>query len=495
MTVPANIEAEQTVVGALLVSEPAVNRVIETGLTADEFYLDRHRIIYRAMLGLHGSGRPVDHLTVETALTGAEVDPAYLFECSEKVSAPGNVVHHAEIVRQLARQREVLALGQKLIDAAQAGTVNGRVTELAGELTALTADGGQLRVRAADLSRVKPTRWLWQHRLPVGYVSLLVGAEGIGKSTLVAWLIAQITQGTLPGDGQGKPGRVLIVADEDGFDEVWVPRLYAAGADLDLVDVLEEDDDDLLDIGRDSGTLGRWVKRGDYRLLFIDALLDVLGRQVDDYKSKSVREAVRPLRRMARENEIAALGSLHPNKGRKVSFRDLVSGSHAFNAVSRSSLYLAEHPEDQDRRILVRPKGNLSVEPPGFEFHIDGHKTEINGYRFNLPVVAGEGEGSLGYQDVLTPATESPVTDPLTEEVDAIGTGQVQSRAEIARKLGREHNDRSIGRALEKLASESRWEKVGRGKWQKVASGNPLGSRHLPLSQEAEILQFPEPVK
>src|SRR5215212_8601014 len=73
---------------------------------------------------------------------------------------------------------------------------------------------GGLRVRRADLSRVRPVEWLWRRRLPVGYLSLLLGAEGMGKGVLVAWLIARITSGELPGDLAGRPGRVLIVGDE-----------------------------------------------------------------------------------------------------------------------------------------------------------------------------------------------------------------------------------------------------------------------------------------
>jgi hypothetical protein len=64
---------------------------------------------------------------------------------------------------------------------------------------------------------------------------------------------------------------------------------------------------------------------------------------------------------IARDLDVCALGSLHPNKGQRGSFRDLVSGSHAFNASSRSSLLLAEDPDDEDRRVLVRGKGNFTT--------------------------------------------------------------------------------------------------------------------------------------
>src|SRR5690606_27247929 len=92
---PQNIEAEETVLGAMLVSEPAVNRVIDdVRLKAGDFYLDRHRSIYGVMLELYGSDKPCDQLTVNEALDGAGLldevgGKNYVFELSAKVSAPG----------------------------------------------------------------------------------------------------------------------------------------------------------------------------------------------------------------------------------------------------------------------------------------------------------------------------------------------------------------------------------------------------------------------
>jgi hypothetical protein len=95
-----------------------------------------------------------------------------------------------------------------------------------------------LRARPADLTRVRPTRWAWDRRIPLGYLALLLGAEGVGKGTLAVWLLARLTRGELPGDLEGAPVRVLLIGDEDSFDSVIVPRLFAAGADLSYVSTL-----------------------------------------------------------------------------------------------------------------------------------------------------------------------------------------------------------------------------------------------------------------
>ena len=340
--------------------------------------------------------------------------------------------------------------------------------------------GARLRVRQADLSRVQPIEWLWWRRLPVGYLSLLLGAEGVGKGVLISWLIARITRGELPGDLQGKPRRVLVVGDEDSFDSVILPRLHAAGADFALVDELfEEEGADVLDVRRDAEGFRQLLRAGDYALVYIDALLDVLAVDIDDWRSKPVRDALRPLRRAARDVGVTVLGSLHPNKGARSSFRDLVSGTHAFNASSRSSLLLAQHPDDEGRRVLVRGKGNLSAPPSSFEFAIEGRDLEINGHGFSLPVVADEGEGELSVEDMLRPERPAPVREKLADQIDALGTGEIQTRSELARGVDREPDDRSVDRALHQLEEDGRWIKEGRGKWRRFGIGV---SKDAPMS-------------
>ena len=67
---PQNIEAEESVLGAMLVAEPALTRVIdEVKLNAADFYLDRHRAIFECAHDLYADSKPVDELSVSEALT------------------------------------------------------------------------------------------------------------------------------------------------------------------------------------------------------------------------------------------------------------------------------------------------------------------------------------------------------------------------------------------------------------------------------------------
>src|SRR3954471_7669568 len=62
---PHNLDAEQSVLGAILLSDRSLYAlVIEEGLRADDFYRERHGTIYEAMLALYNESEPVDVLTV-----------------------------------------------------------------------------------------------------------------------------------------------------------------------------------------------------------------------------------------------------------------------------------------------------------------------------------------------------------------------------------------------------------------------------------------------
>jgi replicative DNA helicase len=98
----------------MLVSEPALNRVVDdVRLKEGDFYLDRHRAIYKVMVALYGSDTACDELTVAEELTKAGlIEEAggrnYVSELAGKVAAPGNARQYAEIVKENALLRRLL---------------------------------------------------------------------------------------------------------------------------------------------------------------------------------------------------------------------------------------------------------------------------------------------------------------------------------------------------------------------------------------------------
>lgn len=119
---PQNIEAEQAVLGAMLIDKEAIAKATEV-LSADDFYREAHRVIFSAMLELYNKNEAVDMVTVTEILKRDNKledigGIAYITSLANVVLTAANVKYHAEIVaeksvlRQLVRvSTEIAAIG------------------------------------------------------------------------------------------------------------------------------------------------------------------------------------------------------------------------------------------------------------------------------------------------------------------------------------------------------------------------------------------------
>ena len=154
---PQNIEAEESVLGAMLVAEPTLTRVIdEVKLNAADFYLDRHRLIFDCIYDLYAASKPVDELSVAESLTQRnQIDEAggkhYVSELAAKVPAAGNAKHYAEIVQQNSLLRRLLGAGQE---------IQGWVNERAGEPRELSERAEKLLFEVAHKEQASDFRLL-----------------------------------------------------------------------------------------------------------------------------------------------------------------------------------------------------------------------------------------------------------------------------------------------------------------------------------------------
>jgi AAA domain len=232
--------------------------------------------------------------------------------------------------------------------------------------------------RRLDASEFRPVEFAWEHRLVTGVLNVLAGTEGIGKGTLLAWLIAQLTRGGLPGQLRGRPARVLWLGDEDSWTHVVGPRLHAAGADLALVEEMISSDGRLFNVHQDAAELERIIAAGPFDVVVFEALLDHMPAGRNGDPTQHVRLSLAPTRAVFRRRGTTALATMHTRKGAATSFRDLMAGSHQYNALSRSSLLLAVHPQDEDRRIIVAGKQNYSRASVTESFELVEHGFDLN---------------------------------------------------------------------------------------------------------------------
>lgn len=109
--VPQNLEAERSVLGALLLHADAVCDV--QFLRPEDFYLPKHQVIYQSILATFNSRNATDPIVVAEELSrqGALGDVGgreQLLDLLESVVSAAGVVYHAEIVREKAVQRRLL---------------------------------------------------------------------------------------------------------------------------------------------------------------------------------------------------------------------------------------------------------------------------------------------------------------------------------------------------------------------------------------------------
>src|SRR6266536_5542262 len=115
---PQNLEAGESVLGAMMLSPGAIGAVSEI-LDAGDFYRESHAKLYRAALALYAKGEPVDAITlVEELEERGELEGAggkdRIHELAALVPATANSAHYARIVRETATLRGLIRVGSEI---------------------------------------------------------------------------------------------------------------------------------------------------------------------------------------------------------------------------------------------------------------------------------------------------------------------------------------------------------------------------------------------
>ncbi len=121
---PHSIEAEQAVLGGIMLNNAHWENVIEH-VIADDFYTAAHRLIFQEMETLTRQNSPVDLITLDQALKNKGVIQdvggfAYLAELSKNTPSAANIIAYADIVREKAVLRELIGVGNNIAQRAYA---------------------------------------------------------------------------------------------------------------------------------------------------------------------------------------------------------------------------------------------------------------------------------------------------------------------------------------------------------------------------------------
>lgn len=115
---PQNIEAEQSVLGAMLIEKEAIPKVMEI-LRDTDFYREAHRVIFNAMLELYNKNEAVDMITVTEILKRDNKledvgGIAYVTSLANAVPTAANVTHHASIIEEKSILRQLVSVSTQI---------------------------------------------------------------------------------------------------------------------------------------------------------------------------------------------------------------------------------------------------------------------------------------------------------------------------------------------------------------------------------------------
>ena len=316
-------------------------------------------------------------------------------------------------------------------------------------------------VRGAKLSERTPkeTAWLWQGRVPLGNISCIAGDAGIGKSTLTLDIASRASRGTLRGGLNGTPVRVALATAEDGLDEIVLPRLIAAGADLELIESLEFRDESFsrsLILPKDLDGLRSLVMEREIKLVIIDPLLAHVSGV--DKHTEDMRQVLAPLAKLAEESGAAIWYVCHLNRRDTSDPLQRVMGATSIAAAARSVLLSAANPSGGF--LLTHAKCNVGPMAPSLQYNLEqvGAVARVNW---------GE-ENELTAHDVLTSSEDRTKLQEACEDLRVVlEHGPVHSRDVEKYMERRGHKAHTIRRARlflgikprreGGLANEGRW--------------------------------------
>lgn len=122
---PHSVEAEQSVIGAMMIDQEAITVASEM-LSSEDFYQKQYGVLFDAMTGLYAEGKPVDLITLQNRLKEMDVPPEissleFIRDMITAVPTSANVRYYAQIVQDKALLRRLIKVNEDIANACYAG--------------------------------------------------------------------------------------------------------------------------------------------------------------------------------------------------------------------------------------------------------------------------------------------------------------------------------------------------------------------------------------
>ncbi len=225
---------------------------------------------------------------------------------------------------------------------------------------------------SAEDVKVKRARWVWEGWIPQKAITLIVGIEGLGKSTYALHLAARLTRGQLKGDFYEKPVGVSIYAAEDNRNFILKPRLLAAGANMKkirFIKGMQTGDGGLeaVSIEKDIAAIKTSILEDDTKVLIIDPMIAWLDAKRDSNDYRDVQVVLGAIDALLADVGASCVGITHFNKSTGP-LENRIMGSRGWSARVRSQISIV--PDDGDDRIVGHLKCNYGPLQESLKFGI-----------------------------------------------------------------------------------------------------------------------------
>lgn len=429
---PHSVEAEQAVLGGLMLDNARWHE-ISGQLQESDFYRQDHRLIFNTIRGLAENGAPFDAVLISEQLESrGQLDDAgglaYLATLARDTPTAANVRAYADIVRERAVRRELLAIAAKLGAAVrETGDLSAVISPCLDALSGLNLSRQQSALLTRPVNDVKPEQlaWLWTGRFPLGKVAMIVGDPGLSKSMLTLSLAAAVSKGApwpIRSEGKAPLGDVLLLSAEDDAADTIRPRLEAAGADLRRIFIVDgvrakNPDGKLRDRGwtlADVEALDKHLADlPDCRLVVVDPVSAFLDG-ADSHKNSDVRELLSPLAAVAAKYSVAVVAVSHLNKSQGPAMYR-TSGSLAFVAAARVVYAVTRDRDDSQRRLLTPIKANLAPDTNGLAYRVGTAESSVG----EQPVIWWESDPvEITAEEALSPLPDDDSESQLGHAID-----------------------------------------------------------------------------
>jgi hypothetical protein len=227
-------------------------------------------------------------------------------------------------------------------------------------------------ISGTDNTYAEP-EWIWPDRIARGKLTVLGGAPGSGKSSLLTDVIARVTAGSVwpCQEGMAPKGAVLLI-EPQGDPDVFGPRFRAAGGDWGGLHVLREVMDGTrarpFDLEKDLAGLDSLIEGiKDLRLIAIDAVKIPGGRGAA--AARKAEALFESLAALARRHNVAVLAIARQAGGDYLSRKPISFGTLPLSAAS-TAFVVEFYPAQENWQLLLQVKNELAPDPGTLAFGI-----------------------------------------------------------------------------------------------------------------------------